>query len=108
MDLELLAIHQTQLLQRLRSLGTRVLVLGLLPVDSACFPNSPEHFERVNAKLKTIAATEGAEFFDWASFINTKANQRELFYRDTFHPNREGAATLAAILRERFCKEQTW
>ena len=95
-DVEELASQQTELLRRLRALGTRVLVLGLLPVDEARFPGSAEQFKNVNTRLKQIADAEGAEFFDWASSLNGE----DLFYRDGFHPNATGAATLASILRE--------
>lgn len=96
-DLEDFASYQTELLRRLRVLGTRVLVLGLLPVDQACFPGSAEHFKAVNTRLKQIADAEGVECLDWASSLNGI----ELFYRDGFHPNAAGAITLAKILRER-------
>jgi len=94
---EQFASYQTELLKRLRSLSTRVLVLGLLPVDETRFPGSKEHFEIVNGRLKQIADAEGVEFFDWASSLNGG----DLFYRDGFHPNAAGAAALAGILRER-------
>jgi len=94
---EQFASYQTELLKRLRSLSTRVLVLGLLPVDETRFPGSKEHFKTVNAGLKQIADAEGVEFFDWASSLNGG----DLFYRDGFHPNPAGAAALAGILRER-------
>ena len=97
LDLEQFASYQTELLRRLRALGARVLVLGLLPVDQACFPGSSEHFKSVNARLKEIANAEGAEFLDWASSLNGG----DLFYRDGFHPNAAGAEALARILRER-------
>ena len=97
LDLERLATYQTELLRRLRALGTRVLVLGLLPVDHTCFPGSSEHFKTVNRRLKQIADAEGAEFFDWASSLNGG----DFFYRDGFHPNAAGAEELARILRER-------
>jgi lysophospholipase L1-like esterase len=99
-DLELLATHQTELLKQLRALGTRVLVLGLLPVDPARFPASLDQFKAVNARLQEIAQAEGAEFFNWAS----RLNGGELFYRDGFHPNAAGAAALATILRERLAE----
>jgi hypothetical protein len=105
-DLDLLASYQTQLIQKLRALGTRVLLLGLLEVDQTRFPGSPEHFKAVNARLQEIASTEGAEFFDWASLLAAKGKHSELFYRDSFHPNQAGARALAEILRERFCVEQ--
>lgn len=96
-DVEEFASHQTELLKRLRALGTRVLVLGLLPVDAARFPGSPAQFKTVNARLKEIAVAEGVEFLDWASSLNGG----DLFYRDGFHPNAAGASALARILRDR-------
>jgi lysophospholipase L1-like esterase len=103
MDLETLASHQMELLRRLRDLEARVVVLGLLPVDQARFPDSPEHFRLVNARLKQVVQAEGAEFFDWGSLLPANGNRGALFYRDSFHPNAAGAAALAKILRERFC-----
>jgi hypothetical protein len=96
-DLEQFATYQTELLRRLRALGTRILVLGLLPVDQASFPGSSEYFKTVNARIKEIADAEGVEFFDWASSLNGN----ELFYRDGFHPNAAGSEALARILRKR-------
>jgi hypothetical protein len=96
-DIEQFTSYQSELLKRLRALGTRVFVLGLLPVDQTCFPGSPEYFKLVNVRLKQIADAEGVEFFDWASSLNGD----ELFYRDGFHPNATGAATLATLLRQR-------
>jgi lysophospholipase L1-like esterase len=101
MDLDLLATHQSKLIRELRALGARVLVLGLLPVDQARFPYSPDHFKAVNAKLQEVATVEGAEFFDWGSSLMSNGRASELFYRDSFHPNAAGAAALAGILRER-------
>jgi len=95
-DVEQFASYQTQLLKRLRDLDTRVLVLGLLPVDGARFPGSSEHFKTLNARLKQIAEAEGVQFFDWASSLNGN----DLFYRDGFHPNAASAVALARILRE--------
>ena len=96
-DVERFASYQTELLKQLRALGTRVLVLGLLPVDEARFPGSPEQFKTVNERLKQVANAEGAEFFDWAASLNGG----DLFYRDGFHPNAAGAGALARILGER-------
>jgi hypothetical protein len=106
-DLDAFAAHQTRLIQKLHALGSRVFVLGLLPVDQARFPGSPEHFKTVNARLREIAEAEGTEFLDWASLLAAKGTQSELFYRDSFHPNKAGARALAEILRERFCGEQS-
>jgi lysophospholipase L1-like esterase len=97
-DLDRLAQYQTDLLQRLRAMHTRVLVLGLLPVKQTLFPSSPEYFKVVNARLEKVAAAEGAEFFDWGSCLSGNG---DLFYRDSFHPNLKGARELARILRER-------
>jgi lysophospholipase L1-like esterase len=107
-DPELFVCHQTKLIKQLRALGSRVLVLGLLPVDEARFPGSPQHFKSVNARLKEIALAEGVEFFDWGALLNTNGNHGELFYRDSFHPNAAGASALARILREKLCKEYAW
>lgn len=98
-DLDTFASYQTKLIQQLRSFGTRVLVLGLLPVDDKRFPGSADHFRVVNTRLQQIADAEGVEFIDWASQLNDGA----LFYRDGFHPNEAGAIALAKILRERLC-----
>ena len=95
-ELEEFASYQTELLKRLRALSTRVLVLGLLPVDEARFPGSREHFKTVNARLKQIADAEKVEFVDWASSLNGG----NLFYRDGFHPSAAGAEALARILRQ--------
>ncbi len=95
-DLERFASYQTELLKRLQELGSRVIVLGLLPVDETRFPGSREHFRIVNARLRQIAEAEGVQFVDWASSLNGG----ELFYRDGFHPNAAGADALARILRE--------
>jgi hypothetical protein len=99
MDCETIAEHLTTLLRRL---NTRVLILGLLPLDEARFPGSPAHFKAVNAKLEEIANAERAEFFDWGSRLGA---QRDLFYRDGFHPNLAGARALAEILRTRLFDE---
>jgi lysophospholipase L1-like esterase len=95
-DLERFASYQTELLKRLQELGSRVIVLGLLPVDETRFPGSREYFGIVNARLREIAEAEDVQFVDWASSIDGG----DLFYRDGFHPNAAGAAALARILRE--------
>ncbi len=104
-DLDQFAKHQTELLRRLRDLDTRVLVLGLLPVDEDRFPGSPAYFKSVNMQLEEIALAEGAEFFDWASLLPAKGTHTDLFYRDSFHPNEAGARALAQILRDRLCSK---
>src|SRR5687767_7303694 len=101
-ELESFAIHFTALLRRLQSQNTRVLILGLLPVDEAQFPGSRAYFETVNARLNEIATTEGVDFFDWGADLNS---QTGLFYRDGFHPNLAGATALAEILRSHLCRK---
>ena len=105
MDFDALAQHFTTLLNRLRTLNTRVLILGLLPVDEARFPGSPAHFELVNTKLNEIASTEGVEFFDWGSALKARAPREQFFYRDGFHPNLTGARALAEILHSHLCRK---
>ena len=97
-DLDLLSRHLSDLVKRLRAIGTRVVVLGLLPVDESRFPGSPQYFKSVNTRLEEIVTVEGAEFFDWGSLLPETG---DLFYRDSFHPNKAGASALAKILRER-------
>jgi lysophospholipase L1-like esterase len=107
MNLEVFSSHQATLLRRLRAMNTRVLVLGLLPVDDACFPGSFDYFKLVNARLKEIATAEDVEFFDWGPELFDWAPARNgggLFYRDGFHPNSAGATALAQILREYICR----
>lgn len=100
-DLEPFVDHLVTLLRRLRELNTRVLILGLLPVDETRFPGSPAQFESVNARLKQIAHSERAEFFDWGSELKAREKWDRMFYRDGFHPNLAGASALAEILRSR-------
>jgi len=97
MEIEKFAQYQRELLQQLRALGARVVVLGLLPIGEARFPDSPAYFKTVNGKLKEVADAAGAEFLDWASLLPANA---EAFYRDGLHPNETGARALAEILRQ--------
>ena len=98
MDANVLLAHQATLLRKLRTLTTRVLVLGLLPVSEQTFPGTPEYFGSVNAQLRAVAEAEGADFFDWGRVLGQRA---DLFYRDGFHPNAIGARALAEILQTR-------
>jgi len=102
MDAETLSTEYRTLLQGLREVGTRVIVLGLLPLDGAYFPGSQENFDNINARLSRLAAETGAEFFDWASKMPGVGERGRLCYRDGFHPNQAGARLLAGILREHF------
>ena len=99
LELDTFTQHYEQLLVRLGQLQSRIVILGLLPVVEARFPHSPAYFELVNSRLKKIAQDSGAEFCDWAAKLPTNGNQKNLFYRDGFHPNVRGAQELARILR---------
>lgn len=100
MDLESLSNHYTELLRQFRHLGTRILVLRLLPADERSFPGSSAHFRSVNKRLEQITADLDIEFLDWGSLLSSTGVDRDLFYRDGFHPNLKGAQTLARILRD--------
>jgi len=98
MDLDSFVDHYDRLLTKLVDLNTQVLMLGLLPVGEH-FPHSAEYFERVNERLRDIAASRKVDFFDWANQLELNGSNK-LFYRDTFHPNAAGAQKLAQILRQ--------
>jgi GDSL-like Lipase/Acylhydrolase family len=98
MHAKALISHYGRLLSQLQQLGTRVLVLGLLPVDDTRFPGSFKYFGQVNAELEELAKSLGVEFVDWGQELDSADVFQELFYRDGFHPNAEGARALAAIL----------
>ena len=97
MDLELLGEHYDRLVTELAKLDTRIVMLGLLPVGRH-FPESASYFERVNQRLRNVATSRGVDFFDWANQLALDGYDK-LFYRDTFHPNVDGAQKLAQILR---------
>jgi hypothetical protein len=97
MDLDSFINHYDRLLEKLADLNTQVLMLGLLPVGEH-FPDSGAYFERVNERLRDIAASRKVDFFDWANQLELNGSN-QLFYRDTFHPNAAGAQKLAQILR---------
>jgi hypothetical protein len=97
MDLDSFVDHYDRLLTRLADLNTRVLMLGLLPVGEH-FPDSAAYFGHVNERLRDIAASRNVDFFDWANQLTLNGYDK-LFYRDTFHPNADGAQRLAQILR---------
>ena len=97
MDLDTFVNHYVALITRLQHLQARVLMLGLLPVGG-CFPESAAYFQRVNKRLREIAASAGADFCDWGAPLRANGFH-EMLYRDTFHPNAAGAKKLADILR---------
>jgi lysophospholipase L1-like esterase len=98
MNLESLTRNYGELLAKLRELSTRVLVLGLLPVDDRMFPGSEDYFPQVTEGLKELANNHNVHFLDWGGHLRSLPDYRKLFYRDGFHPNGEGAKVLAAML----------
>jgi hypothetical protein len=99
LDLESFITTYAELLWQFRPLDSRVLVLGLLPVDDRSFPRSAEYFGRVNEELRSLTGRLGVEFLDWGARVTSLGMHQELFYRDGFHPNHKGAKLLAEILR---------
>ncbi len=97
---ERLLEQYSTLLARLQETKARILMLGLLPVDSRCFPSSPESFQLINANLSKLANSVGVEFFDWGARLNSQSADGGFFYRDGFHPNEAGARALASILQQ--------
>ena len=104
-DVEQFTARLTALLQKLQELNTRVVILGLLPVDEAQFPGSCAYFKSINASLQEIADAERTEFFDWGSVLKASGTHEQFFYRDGFHPNAAGATALAEILRSHLCRQ---
>jgi lysophospholipase L1-like esterase len=104
MDRDVLLRHYASLLDGLKTLGTSVHVLGLIPPDESCFPGSPSYFSALNEQLRALAALAGAEFIDWAADINVLHHQSPWRYRDGFHPNMIGARLLARVLRDRIAE----
>jgi len=94
--------HYGALLRSLRGLQTRVTVLGLLAPDQRTFPGSAAHFLELNARLRSIAADQDADFLDWHAPFSSAG---ETFYRDGFHPSPEGSARLAEILHARLIEQ---
>jgi lysophospholipase L1-like esterase len=93
--------HYVALLEALRPLGAVTYILGLIGPDEDCFPGSAAQFATVNARLRAIARSFGAEFIDWAADAEFQRDVQPWRCRDGFHPTREGAQILARILRRR-------
>jgi len=106
MDASVLIAHYEKLLNQLRSLSSRILILGLLPPNSKSFPGSPENFAQVNRELADLAARYDVEFFDWGQTFLSNHQHEEVFYLDGFHPNQKGNRVLASILTEYLSSDQ--
>lgn len=85
-------------LTRLIRLNTRVVVLGLLPPLPDCFPGSAERFGAINQRLAVLSGSIGVVFFPWDECLPQGQGRAELFYRDGFHPNQNGARVLGSAL----------
>jgi len=100
MDPSVLIAHYENLLNQLRPLSSRTLILSLLPPDSRSFPGSPENFAQVNSELRALASRFEVEFLDWGQHLLSNSLHDEIFYMDGFHPNPTGNRMLASILAE--------
>jgi lysophospholipase L1-like esterase len=100
-EAEAIETHYRALLDALPRTMSRLHMLGLIPPDERCFPGSASQFERVNARLRGIASSYGADFIDWASDAARFPQSTTWRCRDGFHPNAEGASLLARILHDR-------
>jgi len=102
MSLERFELHARPLLHSLRTIATRVVVCGLLPVSEVRFPGSQAQFFALSDQLRRMASESRCEYLDWAADLVRYAQRdglERLFYRDGFHPNQEGYAVLSAALR---------
>ncbi len=102
-DPEQILTHYDALLKAVRALPASVTVLGLLAPDQRIFPGSGAHFLAVNARLRSLAAANDADFLDW--HVPFSSSTAALFYRDGFHPNPAGSARLAEILHARLIEQ---
>ena len=98
-ELDAFADRYEELLSQLRSSAKQILMLGLLPVDEKMFPGSSDYFATVTKRLHELATRFDVNFLDWGAAVTSLERCSELFYRDGFHPNSDGARVLAEILR---------
>lgn len=89
-----------ELIGALRRAGAQVAIVGLLPVDERTFPGSSAHFDALNSELRKLAAETGAQFVDWKEIGLPTADFEQHFYRDGFHPNKEGADRFGRLLAD--------
>ncbi len=98
--------HYRRLLDRLVPVRAKITSCGLLPVSSRTFPGSFERFVTINEMLRGLAEDVGVEYLDWGEESGIKEKGEEAFYRDGFHPNKEGAALLGKYLFGKFRETQ--
>jgi len=87
-----------ELFQELSGVTRHLHVLGMTPIGDDVFPGSSNRFRRANDLLRAVAARIGAEFLDWRGEIEEVGRHTDLFYRDKFHPNIDGARVMATVL----------
>ena len=100
MDATTLIPHYEELLNKLRPLQSRILLLGLLSPDPHSFPGSAENFAYINGELSALAKRHDVEFLDWGRNFLSDHRQDDLFYRDGFHPSPKGCRLLAKVLAD--------
>ncbi len=98
MSVEQIEEHLSNFLPCLSGIAGEVVLIGLLPVGDRTFPGSAKQFEALNRVLARLAGELGARFIDPSSFPGHQFDDPELYYRDQFHPNVEGARQIAAVL----------
>ena len=97
-DVEELMTSYQCLLRALKEIKCRILMTSMLPVNSDMFPTSDRQFELVNNELRELSQREQVDFLDWYSAFKRQMSNKELYYRDGFHPNATGAQVLAQEL----------
>jgi hypothetical protein len=91
---KLIGLYQ-DLLTDMKCFKAKIIMLGLLPVDAVIFPESNKQFRLLNDELRALAEREKVEFLDWGMAVERQMGKENLYYRDGFHPNAEGANFLA-------------
>jgi hypothetical protein len=93
------------LLANIKRFKSRIIIAGMLPVDDASFPGSAKQFHLLNGELCAMAEREEVEFLDWGSVVESQVNKSDLYYRDGFHFNANGARLLARLLFQHIFEE---
>jgi lysophospholipase L1-like esterase len=93
------------LLANIKRFKSRIIIAGMLPVDDASFPGSAKQFHLLNGELCAMAEREGVEFLDWGSVVESQVNKSDLYYRDGFHFNANGARLLARLIFQHIFEE---
>jgi lysophospholipase L1-like esterase len=92
----------SELLPKLVVTGSKITILGLLPISNRTFPGSQRQFTKANRRISDLAEQHGVEFLDWSNDLDIAESIEALYFRDGFHPNEKGAAVLGAYLASKF------